>query len=162
MIQEVDLVGGSGPHEGNILVGGLPVCDDGHNADNALVVCRLNKTQLTNALIIFINILMIIPCKTLYCPLLMHNVINTFFLGCWGSLVGHQLMPLNLGKSVATSGWTTSSAQATNLLFLTVLITLKTTAVLMRGLESFVPMVGHMSLSNLNPADKINGNFLRG
>ena len=34
------LVGGSGPHEGNILVGGLPVCDDHHDAQNALVVCR--------------------------------------------------------------------------------------------------------------------------
>ena len=37
---ELHLVGGSGPHEGNILVGGRPVCDDGHNAQNALVVCR--------------------------------------------------------------------------------------------------------------------------
>ena len=36
---ELHLVGGSGPHEGNILVGGRPVCDDGHNAQNALVVC---------------------------------------------------------------------------------------------------------------------------
>merc|ERR1719237_293074 len=39
--REVELVGGSGPHEGNILVGGLPVCDDGHDAQNALVVCRM-------------------------------------------------------------------------------------------------------------------------
>merc|ERR1719331_1128949 len=38
---EVELVGGSGPHEGNILVGGLPVCDDEHDAQNALVVCRI-------------------------------------------------------------------------------------------------------------------------
>ena len=37
---EVKLVGGSGSHEGNIFVGGAPVCDDGHDADNALVVCR--------------------------------------------------------------------------------------------------------------------------
>ena len=37
---EVKLVGGSGPHEGNIFVGGLPVCDDYHDAQNALVVCR--------------------------------------------------------------------------------------------------------------------------
>ena len=43
---EVRLVGGSGPHEGNILVGGLPVCDDGHDAQNALVVCRLAKKNL--------------------------------------------------------------------------------------------------------------------
>ena len=42
---EVRLVGGSGPHEGNILVGGLPVCDDGHDAQNALVVCRFAKKR---------------------------------------------------------------------------------------------------------------------
>ena len=39
-LPELHLVGGSGPHEGNILVGGRPVCDDGHNVQNALVVCR--------------------------------------------------------------------------------------------------------------------------
>ena len=37
---ELTLVGGSGPHEGNIHVDGLPVCDDHHNANNALVICR--------------------------------------------------------------------------------------------------------------------------
>ena len=37
---DVTLVGGSGPHEGNIFVGEEPVCDDGHNAESALVVCR--------------------------------------------------------------------------------------------------------------------------
>ena len=37
---EVKLVGGSGSHEGNIFVGGLAVCDDYHDADNARVVCR--------------------------------------------------------------------------------------------------------------------------
>ena len=39
----VTLVGGSGPHEGNIFVGGQPVCDDGseeHLMSNARVVCR--------------------------------------------------------------------------------------------------------------------------
>ena len=35
------LVGGSGSHEGNIFVGGLPVCDDGHDAKNAAVVCKM-------------------------------------------------------------------------------------------------------------------------
>ena len=39
-ITEVKLVGGKGAHEGNIFVGGAPVCDDGFDADNALVVCR--------------------------------------------------------------------------------------------------------------------------
>ena len=43
---EVKLVGGSGPHEGNIFVGGAPVCDDYHDADNAHVVCRSNLIQL--------------------------------------------------------------------------------------------------------------------
>ena len=36
---------GSGPHEGNIVVGGLPVCDDLHDAQNALVVCRFAKNR---------------------------------------------------------------------------------------------------------------------
>ena len=39
-LPEVKLIGGSGRHEGNILVGNQPVCDDGHNDQNALVVCR--------------------------------------------------------------------------------------------------------------------------
>ena len=39
-LSEVQLVGGSGPHEGNIFVGGKPVCDDDHDVENALVVCR--------------------------------------------------------------------------------------------------------------------------
>ena len=39
-LSEVKLVGGSGPHEGNIFVGGKPVCDDDHDVENALVVCR--------------------------------------------------------------------------------------------------------------------------
>ena len=42
---ELTLLGGSGPHEGNIFLDGRPVCDDMHTADehgrqNALVVCR--------------------------------------------------------------------------------------------------------------------------
>ena len=47
---EVRLVGGSGPHEGNILVGGLPVCDDHHDAQNAQVVCRFAKNRGTRKL----------------------------------------------------------------------------------------------------------------
>ena len=39
-VGEVTLVGGSGPHEGNIFVGDNPVCDDHHDAENAHVVCR--------------------------------------------------------------------------------------------------------------------------
>ena len=41
-VPEVKLVGGSGPHEGHIFVGGLPVCDDGHSVVNARVLCRFN------------------------------------------------------------------------------------------------------------------------
>ena len=37
-------MGGSGPYEGHIFVNGLPVCDDGHNDQNALVVCRFVET----------------------------------------------------------------------------------------------------------------------
>ena len=44
-ILEVTLVAGSGPYEGHIFVNGLPVCDDGHNDQNALVVCRFVETQ---------------------------------------------------------------------------------------------------------------------
>ena len=39
----LSLVGGSGPHEGNIMVNGQPVCDDGsdaYRAATAAVVCR--------------------------------------------------------------------------------------------------------------------------
>ena len=34
------LVGGSGPHEGNVFVNGRPVCDDGWDDNDARVVCR--------------------------------------------------------------------------------------------------------------------------
>jgi len=37
---EIELVGGSGPHEGNVLVRGEPVCDDDPRPENAQVVCR--------------------------------------------------------------------------------------------------------------------------
>ena len=45
---EVKLIGGSGPHEGNIFVGGLPVCDDLHDAENAVVVCRFQNVALSH------------------------------------------------------------------------------------------------------------------
>ena len=35
------LTGGSAPHEGNVLVGGVPVCDDYWGDTNAGVVCRM-------------------------------------------------------------------------------------------------------------------------
>ena len=42
------LLGGSGPHEGNIFVNGLPVCDDLHSKENALVYSRRNR-ELDNS-----------------------------------------------------------------------------------------------------------------
>ena len=45
-------MGGSGPHEGNIFVGGLPVCDDYHDAQNALVVCRFAKHRRMREILI--------------------------------------------------------------------------------------------------------------
>ena len=43
---DVTLIGGSGPHEGNIFVGEKPVCDDEHNAESALVVCRFANIEI--------------------------------------------------------------------------------------------------------------------
>ena len=42
----VELVGGSGPHEGNVIINGQPVCDDGsfeYGTQNAQVVCRFGN-----------------------------------------------------------------------------------------------------------------------
>jgi len=36
----IELVGGAGPHEGNLMISGRPVCDHGQNPENAEVVCR--------------------------------------------------------------------------------------------------------------------------
>merc|ERR1719370_599280 len=36
----IGLVGGSGPHEGNLMIRGQPVCDDHWGGEDALVVCR--------------------------------------------------------------------------------------------------------------------------
>ena len=45
---EVELLGGSGLHEGHIFVGGQPVCGRNHDEENALVVCRLDNFTLLN------------------------------------------------------------------------------------------------------------------
>merc|ERR1712181_84868 len=36
----IELVGGAGPHEGNLMIKGRSVCDHGRNPENAKVVCR--------------------------------------------------------------------------------------------------------------------------
>ena len=115
------LVGGSGAHEGNILVGGLPVCDDGHNAKNALVVCRFAKKCN-----IFPNILHHFRPKITrgICP------------GCWDILLGEPLCDLTLDPSPAPSRWTTSSALATKPPSSTALISLWTIVAPMREQES--------------------------
>merc|ERR1719500_397466 len=43
-VPAIELVGGSGPHEGNVIINGQPVCDDGsfeYGTQNAQVVCRM-------------------------------------------------------------------------------------------------------------------------
>ena len=65
----VVLVGGSGPQEGNIMVNGEPVCDDGseaYRAATAAVVCRFihisnDAEQLT--ILNFIKLVPIIVCS---------------------------------------------------------------------------------------------------
>jgi deleted-in-malignant-brain-tumors protein 1 len=39
-VPEIELVGGSGPHEGNLMIHGQPICDDGWGHNEAMVVCR--------------------------------------------------------------------------------------------------------------------------
>ena len=39
----IELVGGSGPHEGNVMIRGQPVCDDYWSQENAMVVCRFDQ-----------------------------------------------------------------------------------------------------------------------
>ena len=39
----LDLVGGSGPHEGNLVIEGRPVCDEYWNQEDANVLCRFNQ-----------------------------------------------------------------------------------------------------------------------
>ena len=103
------LVGGSGPHEGNIFVGGLPVCDDHHDAQNALVVCRFAKNR---------------GMREIFANLFGSKIIIKTCLGCWGTLMGNTLRILSSDKSLAPSGWTTCSAQATKRPSLTALISL--------------------------------------
>ena len=39
----IELVGGSGPHAGNVMIRGQPVCDDHWTRENAGVVCRFDQ-----------------------------------------------------------------------------------------------------------------------
>ena len=103
------LVGGSGPHEGNIFVGGLPVCDDHHDAQNARVVCRFAKNR---------------GMREIFANLFGSKIIIKTCLGCWGTLMGNTLRSLSSGKSLALLGWTTCSAPATKRLSSTAPISL--------------------------------------
>ena len=40
---EIELVGGSGPNEGNLMLHGQPICDDGWGHNEAMVVCRFEQ-----------------------------------------------------------------------------------------------------------------------
>ena len=114
---------GTGPHEGNIVVGGLPVCDDLHDAQNALVVCRFAKNSGT---------------REIFANLFGSKIIIKTCLGCWGTLMGNTLRNLSLDQSPAPSGWTTCSARATKRLSLTALISLWMTVAHMREQASSV------------------------
>ena len=103
-------MGGSGPHEGNIFVGGLPVCDDYHDAQNALVVCRFAKNRGMR--------------DEIFANLIGSKIKTKNCLGCWGTLMGNTLRNLSLDQSPAPSGWTTYSARATKRPSLTALISL--------------------------------------
>ena len=39
----IELVGGSEPHEGNLMIHGHPVCDDSRGQEEAMVVCRFDQ-----------------------------------------------------------------------------------------------------------------------
>ena len=110
-------MGGQGPHCGNIIVGGRPVCDDGHNAANALVVCRFAQNVVSFS---------------------HKDVMNIFFAGCWawGPNMRRPLTSLSLDQSQAPSQWTTFSARATKHLSSTAPISLWMIVALMRERES--------------------------
>ena len=121
---EVRLVGGSGPHEGNILVGGRPVCDDHHDAQNARVVCRFPKNRG--------NFKCIFP----FCISFIQKTTEKFFQGCWGTLMGNIQTNLSLDQSLALSRWTMCSARAKKRPSLTALISLWIIVVPLRGQAS--------------------------
>ena len=110
-------MGGSGPHEGNIFVGGLPVCDDHHDAQNALVVCRFAKNSGT---------------REIFANLFGSKIIIKTCLGCWGTLMGNTPCNLSSDQSPTPSRWTMFSAPATKRPSLTALISLRITVVPMR------------------------------
>ena len=51
MFLDLTLVGGTRKREGNIMIGGLPVCDDHHGEKNALVVCRCHASLFYNTIV---------------------------------------------------------------------------------------------------------------
>ena len=137
---ETKLVGGSGPYEGNILVGGLPVCDDHHNANNALVVCRSytswfcfkSKCKEGKKK----------PCEMHQAgqgsPSLRKTLPHSHIppcSGCLGTPLATPPCNLSLEESTAPSQWMTSDAWATKPPSSTALTLLKKTVALMKEQE---------------------------
>ena len=119
-------MGGSGPHEGNIFVGGLPVCDDFHDHNNAVVVCRFHGAQNVFHKDSTVAIFYLFDIKT--CP------------GCLGILMGYTLQILSLDLSLPPFRWTMWSALAMRHPSLTVLIQQLKIVDLVRELESNAPI----------------------
>ena len=124
-LPELHLVGGSGPHEGNILVGGRPVCDDGHNAQNALVVCRFPFLSWCN------DIKQATEKNDYFVELQMSR-----HPGCWATPPASQPTGRTSARWRPTSRWTTCSALAMRPLSLTVPISRCVTLII--NLVSFI------------------------
>ena len=119
-IVEVTLVGGSGPYEGHIFVNGLPVCDDGHNDQNALVVCRFVKTLS-------------------FLTQVDHSFDLEFLkncLGCLDTLLEELQCNLGSAQLRILLGWTTSNVSATKPRSLIVRMSLWMIVVHLKGLGS--------------------------
>ena len=61
-ITVIELVGGSGPHEGNIMLHGRPVCDDIATPENAQVVCRFVFEFVLVFVFVFIVVFVFVFC----------------------------------------------------------------------------------------------------
>ena len=105
----LELVGGAGPHEGNIMISGRPVCDHGRNPENAEVICRYkyHTLHLTPP-----NI----NCRVSYGESTSYHCLPDIFMS-YHCLPDIFLTPGNLATLVATSqpGPTLAQSQRTTL-----------------------------------------------